>query len=312
MASSPETVRLCGEIGHQEVSLEVVSDIVMSDDNQNLKLLIVGEAAQGKSTLINGLVGKQVAEEGDSFSAGTDKIKHYSLNQNGVTIEIWDTPAEMVETFSMHEWDPDLTLFCFRMDGTRFPTRLHSDTIKKLTELFGKSFWNHTLFVLTFANNVSQLCSANEEPEEFFSNRVIILEETVQETLQKEVGMSDDELQNVRAVPVGTYRQGYDQWKLQDQEDWFPFFWTQCVEHIKQASVSALLQANCHRRNASSTERSIDPVSEIITNYASENLTILMTMMMLTLVFSLVLVSILKCCIFELYCMQYLLTVLES
>ena len=63
-------------------------------------------------------------------------------------------------------------------------------------------------------------------------------------------------------------------WKLQDQEDWFPFFWTQCVEHIKQASVSALLQANCHRRNASSTERSIDPVSEIITNYASENLTI--------------------------------------
>ena len=81
-----------------------------------------------------------MAEEGDSFSAGTDKIKHYSLNQNGVTIEIWDTPAEMVETFSMHEWDPDLTLFCFRMDGTRFPTRLHSDTIKKLTELFGKSF----------------------------------------------------------------------------------------------------------------------------------------------------------------------------
>ena len=53
----------------------MVSDIVMSDDDQNLKLLVVGETGQGKSTLIinNGLVGKQ---EGDSFSAGTNEIEH--------------------------------------------------------------------------------------------------------------------------------------------------------------------------------------------------------------------------------------------
>ena len=267
MASREEPVRLkgCAEIDRQEVSLEVVSDIVtsyLSGHNRNLKLLIVGETGQGKSTLINGLVGKQVAKEGDSFSAGTSKIKHYSLNQNGVAIEIWDTPGfgygsveedtKMVETLSMHEWHPDLTLFCFRMDSTRFPTRLHSDTIKKLTEVFGKSFWNHTLFVLTFANNVSQLCPENEEFEEFFSNRVCILEEKVQKTLQEEVGLSDDELKNVKAVPVGTYRQGRDrqnQWELPGRDDWFLWFWMECVEHMKQASVSALLQANCHRLN---------------------------------------------------------------
>ena len=68
----------------------------------------------------------------------------------------------------------------------------------------------------------------------------------------------------MRAVSVGTYRQGRDrqnqnQWKL---PDWFLWFWIECVEHMKQASVSALL---IHGGNSSSTkeifERSVGTVS---------------------------------------------------
>ena len=75
--------------------------------------------------------------------------------------------------------------------GTRFPTRLHSDTIKKLTEVFGKSFWDLCSYI---CQHVSELCPENEELEGFFSNKVCILEKKVQEALQKEVGLSDDEL----------------------------------------------------------------------------------------------------------------------
>ena len=39
--------------------------------------------------------------------------------------------AKMVETLCHSECYPhDLALFCFRMDGTRFPTRVHIDMIK--------------------------------------------------------------------------------------------------------------------------------------------------------------------------------------
>ena len=230
---------------------------------KHLKLVVIGEAGQGKSTLINGLLGKEVANEGEDFGAGTLEIKYYHLNQNGVSVRIWDTPGfgvgsveedeKMVETLRRSECYPhDLALFCFRMDGTRFPTRVHIDTIQKFTEVFRKEFWKHTVFILTFANNVAQLCPPNEELEDFFSHRIWELEEKIKETLKKHVNLSIDELKTVRAIPVGSYKQGIDPknpWALPDRDDWFVWFWMECTDHMHQAAVSALLQANIHRIN---------------------------------------------------------------
>ena len=243
-----------------EVCVDIVKSYLADNRRQGLKLIVIGEAGQGKSTLINALLGKEVATEGETFKAGTTQIKQYCLNQNDVLIQIWDTPGfgleseeedeKMVERLREGNWKPDLALFCFRMDSMRFPTRIHTDTIKKFTEVFGKNFWKHTLFVLTFANNVNQLCPRNEELDQFFSNRVWDLEEEIKKTLCKHVDLSADILNKVRAVPVGTYKQGHDRdnpWKLPDREDWFVWFWMECTEHMLQASVSALLQANYHR-----------------------------------------------------------------
>ena len=250
-------------------SLTIYTDLVKTyldscgNRQQTLKLVVIGEAGQGKSTLINGLLGKEVANEGDKFKAGTLEIKYYHLNQNGVSVRIWDTPGfgmgsvkeeeKMVEELRRSECYPhDLALFCFRMDSTRFPTRVHIDTIQKFTEVFGKEFWKHTVFILTFANNVAQLCPPNEELEDFFSRRIWELEENIKETLKNHVNMSIDELETVRAIPVGSYKQGIDPknpWALPDRDDWFVWFWMECTEHMRQSSVSALLHVNNHRIN---------------------------------------------------------------
>ena len=248
--------------------LQLYTDVVKSYLNdygkpKRLKLVVIGEAGQGKSTLINGLLGKEVANEREDFGAGTLEIIYYHLNHNGVSVRIWDIPCfgmgsveedeKIVETLHRSEcYSHDLALFCFRMDGTRFPTRVHIDTIQKFTEVFGKEFWKHTVFILTFANNVGQLCPPSEELEEFFSRRVWELEEKIKETLKKHVNMSIDELKTVRAIPVGSYKQGIDPknpWALPDREDWFVWFWMECTDHMHQAAVSALLQANLHRIN---------------------------------------------------------------
>ena len=162
----------------------VIQDYLSTAISRQLKLMVIGEAGQGKSTLINALIGKEVATEGDTFEAGTNSIQEYQLEQNGVQISIWDTPGFGMESKEEDEktvelsrkkcFDPpiDLALFCFRMDGMRFPTRVHTDTIQKITEVFGKSFWQHCVFVLTFANNIEQLCPKGTKLEFFFSERV--------------------------------------------------------------------------------------------------------------------------------------------
>ena len=252
----------------EEFYADIVKSYLQDSLRQRLKLVVIGETGQGKSTLINGLLGKEVANEGEDFDAGTAEIKYYTLDQNGVHVEIWDTPGfgmgsieedeKMVETLRRSECYPhDLALFCFRMDGTRFPTRVHIDTIKKFTEVFKRNFWKHTVFILTFANNVSQLCPPNEELEYFFSNRVWELEEKVRQTLKKHIKMSDEELRAVRVIPVGSYKQGLyreNPWALPGRDDWFVWFWMECTDHMRKTAVSALLQANRHRIKIVSNE----------------------------------------------------------
>ena len=255
------------QAGTDSIQGEVFADIIQSfitpTKGRALKIVVVGEAGQGKSTLINGLLGKEVANEGDQFDAGTAEIKYYNLNQNGISVKIWDTPGfgfgseeedqKMVEQLRRSDCFPhDLALFCFKMDDTRFPKRIHTDTVKMFTQVFGKKFWKHTVFILTFANAVLHLCPEGEEVEYFFSNRVETLQNKIHEMLKKTVsGLSVHEIRKIRAIPVGSYKKGgYDPnnpWRLPDREDWFVFFWIECTEHMHQASFAALLQANRHR-----------------------------------------------------------------
>ena len=258
------TPQPAGDSIQSEVYTDIIKSYVKpSGKGKGLKIVVVGEAGQGKSTLINGLLGKEVANEGDQFDAGTAEIKYYCLDQNGISVQIWDTPGfgfgseeedqKMVEQLRMSECFPhDLALFCFKMDDTRFPKRIHTDTVKTLTQVFGKNFWKHTMFVLTFANAVSHLCPPGEELEFFFSNRVGMLEEKIHTMLRKTVpNLSDDVVRKIRAVPVGSYKKGgcdpSNPWKLPDREDWFVWFWIECTEHMRQASLAALIQANRHR-----------------------------------------------------------------
>ena len=221
--------------------------------------MVIGEAGQGKSALINALIDREVANEGDTFEAGTNSIQEYRLEQNGVQIVIWDTPGfgmeskeedkKTVELLRSSNCRPiDLALFCFRMDRMRFPTRVHTDTIQKITEVFGKSFWQNCVFVLTFANNIEQLCPKGKELEVFFSERAWVLEEKYREALEKNAGLNKEEVKTVCAVPVGSYRQGMfreNPWALPDREDWFLSFWMECTTHMR--NVSAILQVNRER-----------------------------------------------------------------
>ena len=76
-----------------ELFVSVLNGYVESGINRQLKIMVIGEAGQGKSTLINALVGSEVANEGAGFDVGTNEIQQHNISQNGVDIAIWDTPG---------------------------------------------------------------------------------------------------------------------------------------------------------------------------------------------------------------------------
>lgn len=162
----------------EELFIPLVKDLLKKGERSRLRLVVLGEAGIGKSSIINGLVGKEVATVEHSIKKGTKQVEKCKEDPFD-NVTIWDTPGfgfddekedEEVLKKMVEECKPvDLLLFCIRMDKKRWPERSDRDTIKVITEHFGRGVWNHCLFVLTFANKVVDSCPNREEKEVFFS-----------------------------------------------------------------------------------------------------------------------------------------------
>ena len=242
--------------------LEVINSFIAEGSRSSLSLVVLGEAGQGKSTLINGLVGSQIAIEGDDFDAGTTGLDRYQFNQNGVLVDIWDTPGfglgdpkeeeKTLEEMARDIKRVDLVLYCMRIDSKRWPKRNDMDTIMKITKIFSKEIWSHCLFVLTFANYAAQQLRPEDDHDTLdamFSRRVMKWEDRIREKLQELAHLSNKETENIRAVPVGSHviNKGENPWALPDREDWFISFWLDVTEQMREAALPSLLQLNRHR-----------------------------------------------------------------
>ena len=245
-----------GEI-HEEVYTSLLRSW-LDEGRSRLGLVVVGEAGQGKSSLINGLLGKEVAKEGCSLNPETEEVANYCYEENGITVSLWDTPGFGVESDEkeeitlqamLNQCDPvDLMLYCVRMDQMRWPKKSDIATIRKMTRVFGKRIWQYCQFVLTFANQVPSLCPSGRDPEQYFTEKVWEFEEKVRDTLKKHAELSDEYIEQICVVPVGDpHKSDAKSWNLPDREDWFLEFWMQCTLRIRQTALPTLLQLNRHR-----------------------------------------------------------------
>ena len=225
-----------------------------------LGLVVVGEAGQGKSSLNNGLLGKQVATEAWSLDQETPIVEKYSYFENGIAVTLLDTPGfgvdklsdeetlqEMVKQFSGED-SVDLMLYCIRMDGTRWPKTTDKKTIDKMTKFFGPEIWQCCQFVLTFANQVMGLCPPGEEREGFFTYKIWQYEEKVRKTLIEYAHLTEEDVTQIHVVPVGDPHQHQNKsWELPGIDDWFLNFWLECTCSIRQSALPALIKLNRHR-----------------------------------------------------------------
>ena len=239
--------------------------------NRQLKLIAIGEAGQGKSSLVNGLLGEELAAEGNSLEPGTTEIAKYT-GSDGIAL-VWDTPGFgmdteakeqiIVEAMAKDCGEVDLILYCISMVSQRWPKNSDITTITMLTKAFGPKIWRYCQFVLTFANRVV-VCSQEEDvedPDQYFSEKVWEFEQQVRKALKEHGHLSEEDIQEIRVVAVGDPRpcRKNKSWRLPTTEDWFVDLWLAVSERIQQSALSTLIQLNKHRFDLHVDEDSINP-----------------------------------------------------
>ena len=247
-------------------SVDLSTELERSKSLQKpLTVLFLGRVGKGKSTLINSLFGKPVVMESDSVHAEHHEVSVNTYNLSGIKIIMIDTPgfvphAENSESMTatmqrIAEKTPgytvDLIVYCMKM--TDKLEGIDEWITDQLTRTYGEKFWSHSLFALTFANEVkpSRSCQ-NLDPVVHFKKQLGEMTDAIQDKmLHKSAGVSKDITDKVPVVPVGRperLREGNPTDVLPDECNWLSNFWCQVLSHINEpVDLHPFIKANDHR-----------------------------------------------------------------
>ena len=98
--------------------------------NRNeVKIFITGKTGVGKSTLVNGLVGKQMAKEGDTLDPETSVVKGYKTKHRSVYVTVWDSPGLQDGTNNESEYLGDMKKQCSDMGSEHLLRQLEGNSL---------------------------------------------------------------------------------------------------------------------------------------------------------------------------------------
>ena len=221
-----------------------------------IRILVTGKTGDGKSTLLNGLIGKKVFETGRAnLDRVTKQVDEYKFKERGVEIIVFDSPGfhdgldnekeyveGMVKKITQYG-GVDLILYCKRMDTAVADIDKEKMIIKKLQDgigdlvddngkKIGKDIWRRCLFVLTFANVYEKsLHSQGEKNVSKDFNKKIEEWKGVFKAALNGSGIR---------VPIKVCVAGYKQPKLCKSEHWVSDFWAEAFEALIDSETGAL------------------------------------------------------------------------
>lgn len=237
----------------EETTVEEIRRYV-EEGKDTLDIIIAGKLGTGKSALVNGILGKEVAVEGLSPESVTKAIELYESKlkmtheEHGkeIKVRVWDTPGvgdplddNPVEQTQDKCKESDLLLYCLDMRN-RF-TRDDHDGMKQLTEALGPEIWKNAVITLTFANKVEPSPYSSGEFVNFFTHTFQSWCETIKKALTK-LNVPVDIVEEISIVPTG-----YRQHPPPDRKDWFTPFWLEAFSKIKESAQPTLLGINLER-----------------------------------------------------------------
>ena len=259
-----------------------------------LRILVTGKAGEGKSTLVNGMLGAKVAEERARAIGCTALVATFSKNINNVSVKVFESPGlQDGTTTNVEEYIQNMKDTCQKLSLVLYCTKMTNphlgnddrNAMRKLTKAFGEEFWNNAVFVLTFANqeDVTRRDDRDDqdekEPDDHdekgwknlskrrFQGRIRNREKELQEFLIEEANVSPEIAVKIPVVPTGDYKQTHRSTHplvLPDRENWFNDFWKASCLRMKDTRL--FLHINCDRLCVSMDDNS-DSESEETATY---------------------------------------------
>lgn len=235
-----------------------VSKLKERAESTQLNLVVVGKAGQGKSTLVNNLLGFAEGEEDAAKSGGigltqTKNVKMHSNKRDNAVVNVWDTPGLFDNThvkqekilsqlISLTHNRMDLVLICIAYTPGIRVDDSHGSVIATMTKMFGKELWNHALFVMTFVNTAPREKSSRERHKKLLENVEKELKGTLAEALQSLSKCSKDDAGEIAGrVPFLTAG-NKSEILPHEKEEWNGKLLFHCLEKINPDFVPTILQ----------------------------------------------------------------------
>lgn len=239
-------------------------------------ILVTGKTGTGKSTLVNGLVGKQVAREGEDLEGVTREVEDFPFEKNGIPFIVFDSPglqdANIDDTATLKQIsdrlrakcgaEVDLLVYCLNMTNKRID-RSDISAIYHLTQGFSAKLWKNAVFVLTFANKV------HIQDETSFKKQLAEFESVIKKHVREQIIQVNVEDKNVADtipfVPAGYWRATKDNpnpLELPDRKNWFGMFWFTCAKRMNEVSGVCLMLSQAGRIKLKSQTSQDKPVSQ--------------------------------------------------
>lgn len=209
--------------------------------------MVVGRSGIGKSSLVNGIIGKVAAEVSElgavEVEGVTEMIQQFKAEEASVTITFWDTPGLLDQSgdpqivlgeIKKKVANVDLVFYCIDMTRPRFSKGSEEKkAMQRFTETVGADVWNKAVIVLTKANAVigSLADTTNNDNKK--------IQEGYKQNLSDWIKMLQDGLRPVTEfvdqlpiVPAGISTKPIID--VTSQEYWLSVLWEQAYKRIKR------------------------------------------------------------------------------
>ena len=218
----------------------------MRDKEEPINILVIGPTGSGKSTIVNALMGEEVANVEQGAESAQSEIMECEGRIMGVKIKIYDTigfgdtrgkSGKHIVREIAQKNKFDLILICLKFDSRAYGDV--KDMFTTLKKEISKEMWERSVIVLTFTNMFLQLGNIKRLKDEGKEERIRCKINTFKDKISDFLSGQVTKETICNTIPFCIAGEE-DETKLPTTENWLLTLWESCISQCSERSSPLL------------------------------------------------------------------------